>query len=222
MILTAMGRWTVGDPVPSHDEIIAQWGPSFLMYRRAWSLPNRQRDDMTTIGAAHEVRRDVVAEFGFPLPSRELVTALADHQPIVEIGAGSGFMTAVMRANGIDAIGTDPVLDYLQLKHGRFDPLQQRIAGKTAVRRYRDRTVFCSWPSLDHTWFRQALRAMRIGQRIIMIMEDSCADQTAWVYRDACFERESMIPIPAWPFMNDDCAIWIKKRHRAISDGDEQ
>jgi hypothetical protein len=217
LIIGTMERWLSGEPVWSHDEIIARWGREFMMYRRAWDMGDAASYDRDVARqlARHELRGEAIRRFGFAIPCRELLDALAEHQPIVEIGAGSGYMTTLMRQHGIDVIGTDPGLDYIDvIEHGRFDPMQICIEGKTAVRRFRDRTVFCSWPSLNGTWFRQALRAMRIGQRIILVEEDSCGDESTWDYRDACFAREADVPLPAWMFMNDRCNMWIKMRTR--------
>ncbi len=56
---------------------------------------------------------------------------------------------------------------------------------------------------------------MRIGQRLVVVEEDACAEDSTWAYRDACFDCEDDdIPVPAWPYMNDRASAWIKKRKR--------
>jgi hypothetical protein len=214
LIVGTMRRWRDGEPVWSHDEIITRWGYEFRMYRTAWAAnePSYYPTSAERSAVLFTLRDEVIGEFGFPIPCRELLDALECYQPIVEIGAGTGYLTALMRHRGIGVIGTDSGHGFHKFKLGTYDPMQMRLSGKTAVRRYRDRTVFCSWPSLAHTWFRQALRAMRIGQRIISVEEDACGDETTWDYRDAAFEREADIPLPAWTFLNDRAGVWIKKR----------
>jgi len=215
LIIGTMRRWLDGEPVWSLDEILRRWGREFLMYRIAWETSFRgdphQRD--RSIGM-YKLRDEAIKEFGFGLPSRELLDVLEQHQPIVEIGAGSGYLTALMRKRGIDVIGTDPGKGKKYFDFGSYDPQQLRLQAKTAVRRYPDRTVFCSWPSLWHTWFRQALRAMRIGQRLIVIEEDACAEDSAWEYRDKSFDKDGgWIALPAWPNLNDRARCWVKRRH---------
>jgi hypothetical protein len=218
LIMTPMRRWLAGEErVPSCMQIIKTWGLEFEMYRFAWkrgSYGNRSlADDVHRSASLHNLRDECIKEFGFALPCAELLDAMAAAQPIVEIGAGSGYMTALARHAGIDIVGTDARAGHrFGFVPGGFDPRQEVLAGKTAVRRYRDRTVFCSWPSLSETWFRQALRAMRIGQRIIIVREDACAEDTAWDYLDICFAEEAIIQIPAWPFLNDYAGVWRKKR----------
>lgn len=216
VIIGTMRRWLEGEPVWSHDEIIQHWGREFQMYRTAWASGVDVRPSIGRTIALTQLRDEAIAEFGFVIPCRELLDVLARHQPIIEIGAGSGYLTALMRNRGIDVIGSDIGDCGYTFKVSHYDSMQQRLEGKTAVRRYRDRTVFCSWPTLNHTWFRQTLRAMCIGQRAIIVEEDACSEETTWTYRDASFAKLADIPLPAWNFMNDRASVWIKKRHHAM------
>jgi hypothetical protein len=217
-IVGTLQQWLAGEPVWSHDEILDRWGREFLMYRCAWEMGHLEKMPIERRVALIELRHELRRSFGFTLPCRELLEKLEQHQPIVEIGAGTGFLTALMRQHGIDVIGTDAGLGRYRggFQIGLHDPVQMPLGGKTAVRRYRDRTVFCSWPSLHHSWFRQALRAMRIGQRAIIIESHEAAEKTTWDYRDACFTKEAEIVLPAWPDSNDRAATWIKKRHMSM------
>jgi hypothetical protein len=220
LILGSMRRWLDGEPVWSHDQIVDRWGREFLMYRAAWECDDHVLPIPDRSEVLYFLRTKAIKEFGFALPCAELLDALAQHAPIVEIGAGSGYMTALMRKRGIDVIGTDPGPGQV-FPLGIYDRQQLLLQGKTAVRRYPKRTVFCSWPSLHLTWFRQALRAMRIGQRLIMVEEDACAEDSAWDYRDQSFDREARIDVPAWPMLNDRAGVWIKKRHARINHSKE-
>jgi hypothetical protein len=220
-IIETMRSWAQGEPVWSHDKIVEHWGADFLMYRAAWARgmdaePRamlEERVERTRV--MYDLRTKAIHEFGFSIPCRELLDALALHQPVVEVGAGSGYLTLLMRNRGIDVVGTDGGHGHSRITLGRYDPVQVFMPAKRAVRHYRDRTVFCSWPSLQETWFRQALRAMRIGQRAIIVEEDACCEQSTWDYRDAAFKELADIPLPAWPMLNDRAAAWVKKREVA-------
>jgi hypothetical protein len=220
-IIETMRAWANGQPVWSHDEIVEHFGRDFLMYRIAWNLPLDLEDwdlhkSVARTREVYDLRIKAIHEFGFSIPCKELLDALEAHQPIVEVGAGSGYMTALMRHRGIDVVGTDSGRGHSWVTLRKWDPRQQWVPAKRAVRHYRDRNVFCSWPSLAETWFRQAMRAMRIGQRAIIIEEDCCAEQSTWDYREAAFDMVADIPLPAWPMLNDRAAVWIKKREAAV------
>jgi len=214
LIFGTMQRWLEGEPVWSFEEILDRWGAEFMMYRII--PPAILTNDTNRSISIHLLRDKVINKFGFGLPSRELLDVLEQHQPIVEIGAGTGYFTKLMKNRGIDVIGTDIGIGQ-RFAAGSLDPQQLRMQAKTAVRRYRDRTVFCSWPSLWETWFRQALRAMRIGQKLIVIEEDACAEDSTWEYRDQSFDKlGDWIALPAWPMMNDRARAWVKKRHAVM------
>jgi hypothetical protein len=84
---------------------------------------------------------------------------------------------------------------------------------KTMVCRYPGSTVFCSWPTLHATWFRQMLKEMQIGQKLVVIREDACAEDSAWRYLDDCFEEEAAIDIPTFEHMHDYAQVCVKKRN---------
>ena len=212
-----MRAWGAGATVPSRAELLERWGNDFLMYREARATPGFL---VGSLDIAESVRRhselfpvrevEAIPEFGFSIPCAEMLDALAEHQPILEIGAGTGYWTALMRHRSIDVIGTDPDEQSWWDRTGQYDPEQIKLDGKTAARRWPERTVFCSWPSYQEIWFRQTLKAMHVGRRLILIEEDACADCKTWAYRDGHFALEANIQVPAWPGMNDRGGVWRK------------
>src|SRR5712671_1315936 len=106
LILGTMRRWLAGEPVWPLADVFARWGGEFENYRRRWS-----RDDYSVCvqreTTMYRLRNDWITEFGFAIPCAELLEVLAKAQPVVEIGAGSGYMTALARKRGIDIVGTD-------------------------------------------------------------------------------------------------------------------
>lgn len=231
--IETMQEWLSGEPVWPYARILETWGDQFEMYRLRWSREAKEAvatGQFTSRGdpgkylentmAMWRLRDEWVLRFGFAIPCGELIDELAGLAPIVEVGAGTGYMTRLMRNAGIDVIGSDlDCRDYNThgFMTGCFDEDQINcVQGKTMVRRHRERAVFCSWPTLGETWFRQMLRAMTIGQRLIVIHEDACAEETAWQYLSDCFEPVTdIIAIPAFPHMNDLASVLVKKRHRA-------
>lgn len=229
--IETMSEWIHGEPVWPYARIIETWGGQFEMYRRRWmkevaeAAETGQFKKLSTAGylrdaqAMWRLRDEWVLRYGFAIPCGELIDHLARAQPIVEVGAGTGYMTRLMRNERIDVIGSDydsSGFNTHGFLTGCFDERQvQDVQGKTMVRRYPERTVFCSWPTLNETWFRQMLRAMTIGQRLIVIHEDACAEPTAWQYLSECFEPIEDIAIPAFEHMNDLASVLVKKRQRA-------
>jgi len=231
-ILDTMQGWLDGEPVWPYRKIIDVWGPEFEMYRLRWHREVEQAAEaggFTWSGpdfdkglqrgiATYRLRDEWIRRFGFAIPCAELLDELAKAEHVIEAGAGSGYMTRLMRNRGISVTGTD--YDWRGpsghgFVTGMHDELQLNgRAAKTMARRYRDSTVFCSWPTLHATWFRQMLKAMRIGQRLVIIHEDACAEDTAWQYLDDCFDDLATIHIPAFEHMNDYASVHVKKRQK--------
>jgi len=195
--------------VPRYADIIHKFGTAFAG-RRLWDFAFDEKS-MHKEMLLHTVRYTAIHRFGFVIPSRELLDQLQCHQPILEVGAGSGYITALMRHRGIDVIGTDALRQNYGFVFGAYDANQLTMNATEAVRRFPDRNVFCAWPTLGSTWLRYALQAMTVGRRAILIEESACAEPSTWQYRDRCFGRESSIDIPIWPGMHDYAATWIKK-----------
>jgi hypothetical protein len=214
-VIGAVERWVRGDEATwRYARCLEDWGPDFEMYRKNWNTKLMFPEGIARFAAMTDMRQDYIKRFGFMLPCAELLDELQyTAKLVVEVGAGTGFMTQIMRHRGIKVIGSDPGLGYYK-KHGIYDASQIAAQGKTMVRRYPKALIFCSWPSLGETWFRQMLKAMRVGQRIVTVLEDCCGEDTAREYFDACFETERMIDIPAFHHMNDIAYVAIKKRQR--------
>jgi len=214
-VIGAVERWVRGDEATwRYARCLSDWGPEFEMYRKRWNSgvfdPPSGIERSVSLT---DLRHQYIERLGFMIPCAELLDELQQANLVVEVGAGTGFMTRIMRHRGIRVIGSDPRLDYGHvLKHGAYDDLQVVAQGKTMVRRQPKALVFCSWPSLGETWFRQMLKAMHVGQRIVTVLEDSCCEDSAREYFDACFEVERTIDIPAFQHMNDIAYVAIKKR----------
>jgi hypothetical protein len=232
IVIDTMAAWMAGEPVWPYARIIETWGDVYEDEHRKFDrrtaeilkkgeetgvidFGDVEMPDMNRLMNAWHTRDYWTRHYGFALPCAELLDALAEHGPIIEVGAGTGYMTRLMRLRGIDVIGSDMLDESYFWTCGEHDLGQQRGQAKTMVRRFSHRTVFCSWPSLNFTWFKQMLRAMRIGQKLIVIREEACADDAAWRYLDGCFEELAYIDIPTFPHMHDYAQVLVKRKGRS-------
>lgn len=226
-VIETMESWLAGEPVWPFAKIIETWGPHFENYHRRWVRRMREAEETGMLkfddpamlaevmrGVSIYHLRDVwIDKFGFAIPCKELLDELAAHDHVIEVGAGSGYMTKLMLNRGVKVMGSNPPLFDYTFEHGKYAILVPHDA-KTMVRAFDDATIFCSWPTLKHTWFRQMLRAMKIGQTLVVIREDACAESGAWDYLDDCFDHLRSIDIPTFEYMNDYAGVYIKKRQR--------
>lgn len=210
-IISAMGRWLEGEPVPTFEEQLDRFGIKYANYMYAWSKGIRPNlADLDDTIAVSSERSEFIRRYGFAVPTKEALDILAAHQPLLEIGAGSGHWARLLAMRGVDIIATDAGLEQFSFGIGAYFPVQQ-MQGKTAVRRWPERHVFCSWPSLGGTWLRQAAKAMRPGRYLCVINESACADQRTWDYVDEAFEQHADLDLIGWHYCHDRFQEWRKR-----------
>lgn len=222
LVLDTMRSWLAGEPVWPHAKILAEWGPQFENYKRLWARLDYRLPALATMMREmtdmYELRAVWIARYGFAIPCAELLDELATARLVLDIGAGSGYMTRLMLNRGIDTIGSDlearGVGGY-GFDVGSHNPQQLQLSAKEALLCEPEATVFCSWPSLNEAWFGQMLRAMRVGQSLIVVREGACAESAAWDYLDDCFDQRNAIDLPNFPHMNDYADVRIKTRESA-------
>jgi hypothetical protein len=162
-------------------------------------------------------RTAFVRAWGFSIPCAEAIGTLARLAPLVEIGAGSGYWTALLRNAGLDVVATDATpqgdIGY-GFEASRFCEIEA-LAGPAAVRAYPDRNVFCSWPTQDSPWALAAVRAMALGRRVALIGEPrggQTGSRGLHRYLDTRFRLLGVQPIPQFPKTRD--ALYVYERIR--------
>jgi hypothetical protein len=177
-----MGDWmATGRPPPAAD-----------LRGRGFTAENTEN-----LGEMRLARRAAIAQWGHSIPCAEAVAALFRHGPWLELGAGSGYWTALLRAAGLDAVATD-------LKPWTADV--EALDGVTAVRTYAGRDVFCSWPTRGGTWITEAAEAMTPGRVLAVIADDrggEIASPALYDLLDAEFTPIEEVILPQWPGARD-------------------
>jgi hypothetical protein len=129
--------------------------------------------DPDAAAALRLVRRAFIRAWGYAVPCAEAVVALRGLRPLVEVGAGTGCWTAMLRSAGHDMIATDlqaeGVLNY-GFKIGAHCAIEA-LGGEEAVRQYAERDVFCSWPTEGSTWVLSAAQAIQPGRKLALIAD---------------------------------------------------
>jgi hypothetical protein len=156
-LLRAYQSWIFGDGAPVAE-------PNALL--REGRRPFRENSVLDFC-----IRELYVATFGYPVPTSSFIDAMRPLGPIIEVGAGRGFLSKILRNAGIDAIATDIDPDFLP-PHPEYERLPvERLSAVEAVKAYPDRTVLSSWPCCDSEWLTEAALAMAPDQRLAYIGE---------------------------------------------------
>jgi hypothetical protein len=154
---------------------------AFLSGFRHWALdPLKPVEDPVTLAqkdgikpssvlsiGLFRLRNQYIPEFGFCVPTPALVTRLSQIGPILEVGAGTGFLARLVQNAGGDLIATDKNPGEMSKSWCSI----RKMSALEAVEAFPDRTLLSSWPSLNEDWLTQAADRLETGQTLIMIGE---------------------------------------------------
>lgn len=125
-----------------------------------------------------------VAEFGYAVPTSAFPKLMMPLGPVIEVGAGRGYLSHVLRHAGIDSIATDADPGHMKAIRNRlvFDEIGpaddhgfpvEVMTAEEAIVAHPGRTVLCSWPCYNSDWITQAVKKLASGQAIAVIGEGS-------------------------------------------------
>lgn len=158
-------------------------------------------------GVVSTLKRHVMcSKFTFAIPTFELLQVITKYQPILEIGAGSGFWAALLKKNNCDIIATTINDEYHPFPE-KFTEIE-KLPAIDAVKKYPDRTVFCSWPSIG-TWTEETLP--HIKKRLILISENATASDKFYDTLSEDFKQIEEHKIPEWFGIRDKFSVFERK-----------
>ena len=190
--LSNMRAWLEGsEPLPSSAVLRAsgmhRFGRPLLLAHREW----------------------FTGEFGFAVPSSDLVSALSAFGPLLEVGAGSGYLSRLLANAGVDVVATDSCRELYRFTVGQHFPVR-RMYALAAARRWPDRAVLCSWPSYGKPWCAKMAASLAAGRVFALIGEPSegcTGDRVLFKVLEQAFEPIGGLTIPQFPDLHNELTI---------------
>ena len=149
-----------------------------------------------------------IDQFGFSVPTPRFFKEVSQYGPLVEVGAGRGYLSSILLQGGVNCVATDikPVNNSVK-----------QMDGITAQKTYSNRNILCSWPGYESSWLNDVLDKMSSGQAILLIGED----EGGCTGNDRLFKilenNFNLVPdagngaIWSWEAINDRMRVWTKK-----------
>ena len=193
--------------------------PNFLLdgAREVW-------EEMNEDGVMEEMTRMAYVDaVGWASLSYEFVVALAEfigERKALELGAGKGYLTAALRAGGVDITGVDILQARGEYGYYFYDEVVDMDAVE-AVERYPADALILAWPSAPgddrDCWSARALERFK-GEHVIVIGDPfHCGTRDFWLGLDERYELtdvdlryESFIHEGA--DVSDRCRVYRRKR----------
>ena len=154
------------------------------------------------------IRKKLVAAYAWAIPSREALELLADHGPLLELGAGTGYWAHCLKQVGVDIIAWDR-------NPGAPPHWTEVVAGEPHLLSdpaspHHARTLFLCWPPLNEPMAAEAVKLYR-GGTLAEIGEarDGCTGSEAFYDElERNWRLTHELPLPRWPGIEDSLRIW--------------
>ena len=194
--LFEMNRWPKHDEIEKYFDLPKPYEPSF----NRSDFEKLMKKELKAIMK----RRKMCEIFSFSIPSLEALQTITEFQPILEVGAGSGFWAALLIKNNCDIIATT-IDDKNHPFPKKFTEIEY-LRAIDAIKKYPDRTVLCSWPSID-TWPEEILPYIK--KRLILIGEEEITATDKFheiIYNE--FKEIKDCKLPRWLMIKDHLTVY--------------
>lgn len=161
-------------------------------------------------------RHAFVSRFAWAIPGEGALAAIAEHAPILEVGAGSGYWAHELTKRGVDIVATDPSpapCEPGETQGYRFERAWHAVVkmeGLTALRKFPGRALLFVWPCYARPWSGKVLAKFR-GSTVLYVGEgpSGCTgDDRFHKLLGAQFQCVRDVPIPQWSGMHDRLRIY--------------
>lgn len=162
-------------------------------------------------------RHDLCRKYAFAIPTPQAIKAIARLSPLVELGAGTGYWTMLLKQAGaqIQAYDKAPGIAHPRNKYKFSHTYAEVLLGNETVLERLDPSLnlFLCWPNYDSDFAYNSLRKFR-GAKFAYIGEDlgGCTGNDKFFdLLTKSWTLEKTRDIPQWPGIHDRLSIYTKK-----------
>lgn len=201
-------------PAPEDDN------PLLALFRERAGGRRRGALDVERFMAEHHGREIGTKRYAWAIPTDGALTMIAKYDPIIEIGAGTGYWAKLLAARGVDIVAYDqapPVAPGLNTWHPGPDlafPVEE--GGPEKIPLHPGRNLFLCWPPYDEPMASQCLAAFT-GNHVIYIGEGAggcTGDEGFFNQLEAEFDEIEEETIPSWQGIHDRMTVYRRKAPR--------
>ena len=106
---------------------------------------------------------ELVATFGFAVPTPEALLLIAAHSPqgVIELGAGTGYWARMLHEHHVDVVAYDiapPPSEHNTWFAGRHTWFRVEVGDERVVAMHPERTLLLVWPTWNESWAADAAK----------------------------------------------------------------
>lgn len=161
-------------------------------------------------------RRECVRKYAFAIPNQAALDTIAKYAPIVELGAGTGYWSYLLRQMGVRVVAIDEApIDGKHDNHFEFEKSWTEVVpgGPADLVNYLEHTLMLCWPNYNSSFAYDALKAYG-GKTCIYIGEGwgGCTGDEAFheLLSDA-WNEVAAVDIPQWDGIHDALYVYERK-----------
>ena len=183
----------------------------------AQAAPILSQNDRTAL------RRDYRTLYGSPIITKAAVQWIARvtaGRPLLEIGAGNGYLASELQAQDVDIIASEPRSFGAEYRHRiPMSPTtcvnMLQATGKEAITLHPDRDILWSWPD-NHVKYSHKTLAHFTGRFLVYIGEDQhghTGSQKFHQILETDYTEIDSHQIPTFPGLHDRIILYERARH---------
>ncbi len=153
-----------------------------------------------------------VKKYAWAVPDKEAISLIASFGPIVEMGAGAGYWSYLLRKVGVDVVAYDeaPYKNaWCDFEDGWTEVL---VGGTQKASEHPDRALFLCWPPYDHPMASETLKAyLKAGGRTLIYVGEGSGGCTGdYEFHDLLIHMKPIAGhnIPSWFGIHDELVVY--------------
>jgi hypothetical protein len=162
----------------------------------------------------HAQREEARRHYSWAVPNEEALKTIAEHSPIIELGAGKGYWAHLLQQMGADVVAYDKEPSdadncfivgesFTKVGVGMIRPLGE----------HPNRTLFLCWPYFKGTFAYRALQAYT-GNTLLYVGESWGGCTGGERFHNTLEEKWELaktVDIPNWDGIHDYLQVWVRK-----------
>ena len=150
--------------------------------------------------------------FGFPIQCLELIEAIKAEGPSVELGAGAGYLAALVNRCGGFIVPTDSYGGEYSFEVS-FHTNVHRLSASAAIKQFPNISVLMSWPSYKAKRPSRVANMLKPGSRLLYIGEaGGCTACYSFEnILEKKFKEMKTVSIPQWDGIHDYLRIFERE-----------
>jgi hypothetical protein len=154
-----------------------------------------------------KIRKKVIWPYSWAVPNADAVHTIASYSPLVELGAGSGYWSWLLRQAGAKVVS----LDQEPMQPPKWCDVSYGTPNDVCA--YQDHALLICWPPLDSS---MAFDALSCFQGSVLIYVGEWRGRTAnhqfhKVIQEEWNQQQSIV-IPCWPGYSDQVLIFKRNQ----------